>query len=303
MLRPWLRELLLDHLTELVDAYAVHQELDAGLHPVLAQIIGGVEHPEHRLADLEVVLLRHELVQGGRYAGHYGETAADHYLEPAFHLAVHLLEPGHKTDVVDAGHGAVLLAAGEGGLGLAGHGLGHGVTQEVAGVGSRVGSYVKRLVGADAREGAAGDVAHRVAACLAGGQAHLADGPHGFRRPLQGQEVELDVLPRGGVALLEGRDLPGDVSQRLKLVRVQTSNGYLHSQHLGVRLSLAVDPLLQAEGHKCVGVPLSLDKPLHLLLEIVDLIHQDGKYTLLVYLGLAHHAPLGYLARTLQLWV
>ena len=45
-------------------------------------------------------------------------------------------------------------------------------------------------------------------------------------------------------------------AQSVQLVGVQPSNGNLHAEHLGVGLTLAVDALLEAEGHERVGVPL-----------------------------------------------
>ena len=75
---------------------------------------------------------------------------------------------------MDGRDGAVVVAAGEGALDLARQGLAERMAHEVARIGCRVGRDVERLVGADARDGAARNIAHGVAACFASAKPNIA---------------------------------------------------------------------------------------------------------------------------------
>ena len=143
---------------------------------------------KHGLGDLHVVAVvgLDELVERRRDAGHDRGAAADPDLEA--------LDPvpfaGEEGDVVDAADRPVLVGAGEGGLDLARHQLRRRVADEVADVGAGVGRRVEDLVGGDAGPGVAGDVAHRVAAALAGGEAG--------RRRSRGSATPCRAAARGG---------------------------------------------------------------------------------------------------------
>ena len=95
----------------------------------------------------------------------------------------------------------------EGGLDLARHQLRRGVAHEVAHVRARVGRRVEQLVGADAGPRVGGHVAHRVAAALAAGEPGLGDLADERGRVAQRDVVDLDVLARRDVALVERREL------------------------------------------------------------------------------------------------
>ena len=74
------------------------------------------------------------------------------------------------------------------------------MVQEVAERGLGPGADVEHLVGAGAGQVAAHDVAHRVAARLAGGQAHRRQVAQQIGEAFQLDEVHLDVLAGGEVA-------------------------------------------------------------------------------------------------------
>ena len=166
---------------------------------------------------------------------------------PLHLLAVDLLDLGDEADVVDLGDRAVGVARREGGLHLPGHQLRGRVADEVAGIGRRVGGDVEGLVVGDAGPRIAGHVADRVPAALAGGEAGLADLTDELGGVGEGDVVDLDVLPRGDVALVERRELLDRVGKGLHLLRADAAERQLHADHLHVGLALAVDALLEAE--------------------------------------------------------
>ena len=94
--------------------------------------------------------------------------------------------------------------------------------------------------------GAAGDVAHRVGAGLARGQAGGADDAHDFGGVVQVDEVELEVLARGDVAAVQAGVLLADLRQGVHLVRGHAAVGQLDAHHLVVFLALAVDAAREA---------------------------------------------------------
>ena len=192
-------ELLVDELAEGVHADLVDEDLDPGAGAVDAQPVLAVEDAEDGLGDLEVVAVvgLDELVEGRGDAGHDRGAAADPDLEA--------LDPvpfdGEEGDVVDAADRPVLGGAGERGLDLARHQLRRRVADEVADVGGAVGGRVEDLVGGDAGPGVAGDVADRVAAALARGEAGFGDLAQQQLGVAQRHVVDLDVLAGGDVAL------------------------------------------------------------------------------------------------------
>ena len=213
---PVALQLLVDLLAEGVDADLVDQDLDPGAGAVDAQPLLAVEDPQRGLGDLEVVAVvgLDELVEGRRDAGHDRGAAADPDLEALDPVAF----AREEGDVVDAGDRAVLVGAGEGGLDLARHQLRRRVADEVADVGAGVGRRVEDLVGGDAGPGVAGDVAHRVAAALARGEAGLGDLAEQRLHVAQRHVVDLDVLPGRDVALVQRRVLLDHAGEGLHLL-------------------------------------------------------------------------------------
>ena len=248
--RPVALQLLVDQLAEGVDPDLVDQDLDPRPRPVDPQPLLAVEDAQHRLGDLEVVAVvgLDELIEGGRDAGHDRGAAADPDLEAPDAAPF----AGEEGDVVDAGDRPVLVGAGEGGLDLARHQLRGRVADEVAHVGAGVGRRVEDLVGGDARPGVAGDVAHRVAAALARGEADGGDLPQQRLHVAQRDVVDLDVLAGGDVALVERRVALDHVGEGLHLLGGDAAERQLHPHHLHVGLALAVDALLEAEADELV---------------------------------------------------
>ena len=197
----------------------VDEDLDAGAGAVDAQPVLAVEDAEDGLGDLQVLAVvgLDEVVEGGGDARHDRRAAADADLEAAHAVA---LTRGDEGDVVDAGDRAVLVGRREGRLDLARHQLRRGVAHEVAHVGAAYGRRVEELVLADAGPRVAGDVAHRVAAALAGGEAAVGDA-RGSASATSAQRdvVDLDVLARRDVALVQRRVLLDDVGEGVHLLR------------------------------------------------------------------------------------
>ena len=277
---PVALELGLDQVAELVHADLVDEHLDAGAGTVLAQPVGAVEDPEHGLGDLQVVAVvgLDEVVEGRGDARHDRGAAADADLEPADHLAVDLTDPREEGAVVDARDGAVVVGGRERRLELARHQLADVVADEVADVGADVGRRVEELALADAGPRVARDVAHGVAAALAGGQAHRADLADQLGHLGQRHVVDLDVLARGDVRLVQRRVLLGDVAEHVHLLRRDTAEGKLDADHLhgDLRgLALAVDTLLEAEADEVGLLDLAREEVGGLVVEVVELALDD----------------------------
>ena len=176
---------------------------------------------------------------------------------------------------MDAGDRPVLVGAGEGGLDLARHQLRRRVADEVADVGAGVGGRVEDLVGGDAGPGVAGDVADGVAAALAGGEAGLGDLAQQRLHVAQRDVVDLDVLARRDVALVERRVLLDDAGEGIHLVRGDAAVGKLDADHLDVGLALPVDALFEAEADELVLLELAGEKLLGFVVEVVELALDD----------------------------
>ena len=184
---------------------------------------------------------------------------------------------GHDADVVEHGLAAVGHAAREVDLELAGEPLGVRMVQEVPEGGLRPGADVEHLEGAGAGQVAPRHVAHRVAAGLPGGQAHLGQVSEQGRDPLELNEVELDVLPGGEVAPAPAVAV-GDVGQRLQLLGGDAAVGDLDPDHLVVAaLALAVDPVVEPEDPERVLVQPAGEVGLQHPVELGDVGFEVGR--------------------------
>ena len=96
-------------------------------------------------------------------------------------------------------------------------------------------------------------------------------------------EVDLQVLARGDVPLLE-RGVPADdVAECLEVFGGERAAGDLDAHHLHVRLALAVDPAHEAvHDELLLGRPLAVEVAGRLRLEVVDLLGDVGQYALRV---------------------
>ena len=161
--------------------------------------------------------LRHELREQLRLLRHGAEAAADVELEAAFAV----LNDADRADVVDPDQAAgFVAAAGERDLELAAEVLRVGVAEQEIRRRLGVGRDVERLRAADAGDRASRDVADRVAAGLAGGDADGGQAAHDGGRVFDVDEVELEVLARGDVGDRVGVFL-GELGQHFQLARVQ----------------------------------------------------------------------------------
>ncbi len=170
--------------------------------------------------------------------------AAAHAQLEALHAVADARDVG---DVVDARDRAVLVGRGEGRLHLARHQLRRGVAHEVAHVGADIRGGVEQLALADAGPRVARHVADGVAAALAAREPRVGQLTDRLGGVAQRDVMELDVLARGDVALVERRVLLHHVGEGLHLLRGDPAEGELHADHLDVGLALAVDALLQPE--------------------------------------------------------
>ena len=170
------------------------------------------------------------------------------------------------------------------------------MAHEVAHVRARVRGQVEQLVLGHARPRIAGDVAHRVAAALAAGQAGLAELADRLLGVRQRDVVHLDVLARRDVALVQRHVLLDHVGERLHLLRRDAAERQLHADHLHVRLALAVHALLEAELDELVLGRLAREEPAGLGLEVVELPLEDRDHVpghVLQDLGVLERAALG----------
>ncbi len=273
LVHPVALQLFVDQLAEGVDPDFVDQDLDPGAGAIDAQPILAVEDPEDRLGDLQVLAVvgRDELVEGRGDAGHDRGAAADPYLEALDAVAL----AADEGDVVDAGDRPVFVGAGEGSLDLARHQLRGRVADEVADVGAGVGGRVEDLVGGDAGPGVAGDVAHRVAAALAGGEADGGDLADQRLHVAQRHVVDLDVLAGRDVTLVQRRPALDDIGEDVHLLGSNAAEGKLDADHLDVGLALPVDALFEAEADELVFGGVAGEELLGLGVEVVELALED----------------------------
>ena len=266
---PVALELLLDLASQLVDAVLVDEHLDACARAVDPQPLLAVEDAQRRLGDLQVLAVvgADELVERRRDAGHDRGAPAD----PDLEAAAPVLDARDEADVVDPGDRPVLVGRRERRLDLARHHLGRGVAHEVADVGAGVGRRVEELALGDARPGIARDVAHRVAAALTRGELRVAELADELGRVGQRHVVQLDVLARRDVALVERHVLLDHVGERVDLLRGDAAERELDADHLALGLALAVDALLEAELDELLLGLLAVEEAPRLGVEVVEL--------------------------------
>ena len=126
----------------------------------------------------------------------YGaEAATDVELEAAFFHAVDGLNHADAAHVVHIGQAAGLVfAAGEGDLEFAAEVLTVGVPKQETHNGLRIRRDIEGLRAADSGEGAGGDIAHRITAGLAGGDADCRETSHKVGRVFNMDKVDLKIL-------------------------------------------------------------------------------------------------------------
>ena len=163
--------------------------------------------------------------------GHRPQTAAHPDLETAPIPAVVPAGGGHKTQIVhiDQTTGR-MLAAGESYLELTAKVLGIRMAQQKTGGGVGIGGGIEGLPPADPGQRTGGDVAHRIAAGLPGGNTHRRQPAHQVRGIVDMDIVKLDILAGGDMGDSIGI-LLGRIRQYLQLFGGQAAEGDLDAHH------------------------------------------------------------------------
>ncbi len=237
-------ELRLDALEHPVGADVVDHELHARLHARHAVLQVFAPHGRRRTEDLDRVLLRHEDAEVARDAGNRRQSAAD--LDRVALASV--VQHADERDAVDLGRVAAVGAARDRILVLARQVCPRGVAVVRLGRGVDDGRAVEELVGGDAGDGAARDVAHRVAAASgARDPGRLEVCEHvGQRRELE--PVQLDALARRQLCVAPAVAVR-DLADGAQLGRREDAVRDLHAQHERADLGLVVveAPPLEAD--------------------------------------------------------
>ena len=176
-------------------AHALDQELQAV--PLLMLVVAEIsEHAQHGVGDIVDFIGRDEVVKDRAGAAENRCSSADRDAEAARTFA-RLCRS--ESQIVDARLVVVVGAAFETDLELARQFRAERMPQQIASQCLCIRSDVEKLVGGDTGEGAGGDIAHRVAAGLAGRETRFGEPPHRGLDVVQPHEMKLHVLPRRDV--------------------------------------------------------------------------------------------------------
>ena len=211
-----------------------------------------VEHADHGFDAPDDVLGGNELVQQLGFDRQRSQTAGDGHAEAVHAVADH----GAQADVVDRGGDAIFGAAGKRDLELARQAVGQLLVQKRQRQPPGVGLHIEGLLGMNAGQRARRDVADRVVAGFARGQADIGQQMQGVGNLRQRHKVKLHVLARGEVAFAAGA-LVGDGGQLPHLTGGEQAARDLGADHLDAVLALAVDAAAEAEGPELVGRQLA----------------------------------------------
>ncbi len=216
-------------------AAVVDHELEPRLHPrdAVAEVVPpGVEQ---RTQDGQRLVGPDPDAELAREPRHRREPAADEHGVPRLAVAQH----AHERDAVDLRRVAAVRARGDGDLVLARQVRVLRVAVEERRHLVQQRRHVEQLVVRDAGHGAAGDVAHRVAAGAHRRQPHLAQPLEHGRQGAELEVVELDRLPGrqlAGVAAVSG----GQLADGPQLLRRHAPGGQLDAEHERADLRLVV---------------------------------------------------------------
>ena len=238
------QELLLDLGLEDIEAALVDGDLDARLVFVVAasrQVVGG----DDRLDIGQQVFLGQEVADHLAQHRRAAQTAAHPDLEARSAV---LLDQA-QADVMGGDQRTVAGRAGDGDLELARQELEFRMIRGPAAQQFGIGPRIHVFVGSRARKGVCRDVADGVARGLDGVHPDGCQVVQHVGNVHQPGPVELDVLPRGPVAVALVIGL-GQVRQHPHLVGADRAIGNGHPQHVGVQLQ--VNAVHQAQGPELV---------------------------------------------------
>ena len=238
----------------------MHQDLDARLVDVVAAAVLVVD-AQDRLDIAQEIAAVHERLDGLGDERRAAEAAADQHLEAG--LAVGILVQA-QADVVDLDRGAVVLGCGDRDLELARQERELRMQRRVLPQDFRPDAGILDLAGRYARPLVRGDVAHVVAGGLHGMDADAGEMFQCIRQFGELDPVELDVLPRGEMAVaavVAARNM----GQPAQLLRRQRAVGDRDAEHVGVQLQ--IDAVLQPQHLEFVLGELAGEAPLHLIAE------------------------------------
>jgi len=196
--RPHPLPLEIEGLAEALPPHPLDQKLHPRLHARLAFAVA-IEDPKDPRREVVHLLDREELGVDVRQHRRPAQAAAHVHQEPPAFGPLLLADPGHEADVVEPHGGMVLGAAFEGDLELPAHDLVVVVSDQVAKQGVRVGGDFEELGGRGARAVAGRDVAHGIAARLAGRNPGGGEEGQERRGLVELEIVDLGVLTRGEV--------------------------------------------------------------------------------------------------------
>ena len=245
-------ELRFDALEHSFHADVVDHELQPRLHARHAVLQILAPDRRDRAENLVRLLLRHEDAEVARDARHRREAAADLHrvaLTPVVHRA-------DERDAVDLRRVAAVGAARDRVLVLAREVGPRRIAVELRGRGFDDRGRVEELVRGESRDGAAGDVAHRVAAAAGAREAcRLEIGEDvGQRRELE--PVQLDALARRQLRVTAAVAVR-DLADRAQLRGREDPARDLHAQHERPDLRLVVVERPPLEAHDVLlGHPL-----------------------------------------------
>mmetsp|Transcript_4930 Transcript_4930/g.17645 ORF Transcript_4930/g.17645 Transcript_4930/m.17645 type:complete len:489 (+) Transcript_4930:2631-4097(+) len=285
------RELLVDVIEELLP-FGLDEDLDAGLVEVVAAA-GEVVDPDDGFQVDQDLLPGHEGVDLDTRDRRAAHAAADEDLEADLAGRV-LLQL--QADVMPAYGRAVLGSATDGNLELARQVGELGVQGAPLAQDLAVGPRVDDLVGSDAGEGIARDVADAVAAGLDAVHVDLGQQVHHVGALVERDPVELQVLPRrevaiaamaGEGAIADNVVFAGDARQLAQLPAAQLTVGDGHSQHR--RMALHIPAVLQPQRAKVVGAELAPE----VALELVAVLRGAGADEAAVEFGVVVHRAQG----------
>ena len=253
-----------DQPPEFLNAEARDQKLDAR-PPAVLLFAEPRKDPGHGLHLGQQFALRRELREHLRLVRHRAEPAAHHHLEAALSIP----QPRHKSRVVHLHQPAGgIFAARKSGLELAPEVLHIRVAEQKVHERRGVGRNIECLAAAHPRQRAGGDIAHRIAAGFAGGNAHRRQPPHQVRRVFNVDEVKLEILPRGHMQNLV-RILLGQIGQGFQLLGRKPAEGdfdALHARRIPDRvrpLGGALRKVQAAHGNAVVAPPVVVALPIH----------------------------------------